>query len=160
MLLVVVSIGSAEASLGGQQSLPFSPWIVLAVLASFLEYTALAFFFGSFLKSSNLVFVILLGLLFGMSAVIGILALKLGPQLWMNLIPVANVDYLLYACIGYLSSPSGSIAMMFNLAGAGAASSTFPTSAMLAYALAGFAISMAVPLAAGSAIFRRAEVKG
>ena len=160
VLLVVVSIGASEASLGGQQSLLFSPWIVLAVLASFLEYAALALFFGSFLKSSNLVFVILLGLLFGVTAGVGIVGLKVGPQLWMNLIPVANVDNLLNACIGYLNAPSGSIAMIFNLAGAGSASSTFSTSAMLAYTLAGFVISMVVPLATGYAIFRRAEVKG
>lgn len=159
-LLTMVSIGAAEASLGNQQSLGFAPWIMLAVLASFLEYSALAFFFGSFLKSSNLVFVILLGLLFGVTAGIGIIGLKFGPQLWMNLIPVANVDNLLYACIGYLNAPSGSLAMIFNLAGAGSASSTFSTSAMLAYTLAGFAISMVVPVAAGYAVFRRAEVKG
>ena len=160
VLLVAVSVGAAQASVGGQQDLLFLPWIALAVLASFLEYSALAFFFGSFLKSSNLVFVILLGLLFGMSAVVGVLALKLGPQLWMNLMPVANVDYLLYACIGYLTAPAGSLAMMFNLAGAGGASATFAASTMLAYTLAGFAICLAVPLAAGYAIFRRAEVNG
>ena len=159
-LLVVVSIVSAEASLGGQGDLLFAPWVVLAVLASFLEYTVLAFFFGSFLRSASLVFFILLGLLFGVTIGVGLLGLKLGPGLWMNLIPVANVDNLLYSVVGYLTAPSGVLAMEINLGGLAGASVNFGAASTLASTLAGFVVSLVVPLVAGYAIFRRAEVQG
>ena len=159
VLLTAVSIGSAEASLGGQGDLLLFPVVAFVALATFIEYTSLAFFFGSFLKSSSQVFLVLLALLFGVTIGVGILGLKFGPQLWMNLIPVANVDNLLYACLAYLAAPSGSVPMIFNLAGAGSASASYSTATMLAWTLAGFVVSLAVPMAAGYVVFRKAEVR-
>jgi ABC-type transport system involved in multi-copper enzyme maturation permease subunit len=158
--LTALAIVAAEASVGGQAHFEWFPWVVLLVLGAFMEYTALAFFFGSFLRSGTMVLGILLGVFLGIVIGVGVLALKVGLQEWMNLLPIANVIDLVYVGTSYIASPSGSITLQSNMGSVEGKPNTVTLASAMPYALAGLAINLVVPLVAGYYLFRRAEVRG
>jgi ABC-type transport system involved in multi-copper enzyme maturation permease subunit len=160
VLLTALAIVCSQASVGGQLHLEWFPLVALVAVAAFVEYTALAFFFGSFLRSGSMVLGILISLFFGLIIGIGIVSLKTGFEEWMGLLPMLNDDVLTYIGLNYVVKPSGIIAVPFTMGSMSGPMNTVSIGTALQYALAGLAINIAVPLAAGYCIFRRAEVTG
>ena len=155
-----VSFLAAEASIGGQAHLGWYPWIILISFGAFLEFTALAFFLGSFIRSGSTLLGVMVAVFIGAIIVLGVASLAFGPQPWMLSFPVANVQELVYVAINYLSSPSGTIVLQANLGpGTSSQAITMMVAPALTYVVAGLVINLMVPFALGYLIFARAEVK-
>jgi ABC-type transport system involved in multi-copper enzyme maturation permease subunit len=162
ILFTILVLVLSEASVGAQTHLDMLPLLVFAELGAFLEFVALAFFIGSFSRSGAMV----LGVLIAMGAMIGVTALvvelQFGFQESMLFLPLVNALFLLGNVIPwYIVHPSGVMVVQGYMLGAGP---TLPVTvavvSALQYALAGLAVTVAVPLVAGYYLFRRAEVKG
>ncbi len=158
--LTALAFVTAEASVGGQVHLDWFPWVALIALGAFMEYTSLAFFFGSFLRSGSMVLGILLAVFFGVAIGVGALALKVGLQEWMNLLPIVNVIDLVYVGTSYIVSPSGNITLQSNMVTLQSQPNIVTLVSALQYALAGLTINLVAPLVAGYFLFRRAEARG
>ena len=107
-----------------------------------------------------------LGVLIAVGAMIGIAALvvelQFGFQESMLFLPLVNSFFLMGHVIPwYVVHPSGVMVVQGYIVGAGPIlPETVTVVSALQYALAGLAVTVAVPLVAGYYFFRRAEVKG
>jgi len=167
LLLLVVStiftllvIGGSEASVGAQSHLEMIPWVVLAEFGAFLEYTALAFFVGSLVRSGTTTLGVLIAVFMLILGAVLIVSLRTGEQEYMFLLPTVNADYLLKTVFYYIFQPFGVMVLQGYALGEGA---TLPVTvsvvSALEYALVGLVANLLAPLAAGYYFFRRAEVK-
>ena len=167
ILLLVVSVlftllvlAASEISIGAQAQLDMLPLLVFAEFGAFLEFAALAFFLGSFARSGEMVLGLLITVFIMITAVVLVLGLKFGLQESMFLIPVVNADFLLNVIPYYIVQPWGVMVLQGYALGAGpTVPVTVTVISALQYVLAGLAISVLTPLAAGYYFFRRAEVK-
>jgi ABC-type transport system involved in multi-copper enzyme maturation permease subunit len=150
---------AAEVSIGGQMHLEWFPWIVLTLLGAFMEFAALAFFLGSFIRSSSMLLGILVAIFFGVIIAVGIVAIAFGQQEWMLAFPIGNVQMLVWVVLNYIQSPSGTIVLQANLELVHGQPSTMILASALNYVLGGLAINLVIPIVLGYFIFSRAEVR-
>jgi ABC-type transport system involved in multi-copper enzyme maturation permease subunit len=161
LLFTLLELAGSEAAVGAQTHLDMFPLLVFAEFGAFTEFTALTFFFGSFSRSGAMVLGILVAVFIVMTAAVLILGLEFGLQEPMFLLPLANADFLLSVVPWYIFQPSGVMVLQGYAMLAGSTPPVVVTVASaLQYVLAGLAINVLAPLAAGYYIFRRAEVKG
>lgn len=167
ILLLLVSasftllvLAASEVSVGGQSQLNVFPLLVSAELGAFLEYAALTFFLGSFIRSGSMVLGILIGLFFALSGAVILLGLQFGLQEPMFLLPIWNVASLLSVVPYYIFHPSGNMVILGALMNHWTPPVSVTISSALEYVAVGFAANLLAALGAGYYFFRRAEVKG
>lgn len=167
LLLIVVSamftllvLATADVSVGAQAQLYWLPVVVFAGFGAFLEYAALAFFFGSFVRSGSMVLGILIALLLVLSGTITVLALHTGEQESMFLLPILNAASLTHVIPYYIFQPTGDMVLKGAFMGTYTPAVSVTAISALEYALAGLALNATIPIIAGYYIFRRKEVKG
>jgi len=160
VLLTALAIATSEVSMGGQLHPEWLPLVALTAFGAFLEYAALAWVISPLLRSRSMALGGLIGLFFGITVGFSLLTLRFGLQEWMFLLPVVNVDSLIYVVSRYLVNPSGSILLVATAGVVQSPANSVSAVSALRFALAGLAIEIVVPLIAGYYFFRRAEVKG
>jgi len=160
VFFTLLVLAGSEASVGAQAQLNMFPLLVLAEFGAFLEFAALAFFFGSFARSGAMVLGILIALGFGITVSLLLLGVRFGLQEVMFLVPLANAGFLFSVIPWYIVQPWGVMVLQGYVIGAG---STVPVVvtvvSALQYVLAGLSVSVVGPLVAGYYLFRRAEVR-
>lgn len=156
---LLVLVGS-EASIGAQSHLDMLPLLVFADFGALLEFTALAFFLGSFSRSGAMVLGILITIFFFVTAAVLVLGLQFGFQESMFFLPVANGDFLFTVIPWYVVQPWGVMVLQGNMLTAPTVPVVVTVISAMQYVVAGLAATVAVPLAAGYYLFRRAEVRG
>jgi len=167
LLLLVVStvftllvVAGSEVSVGAQSHLEMIPLVVLAEFGAFLEYTALAFFVGSLVRSGTTTLGILITVFIVILGSVLVVSLNTGEQEYMFLLPTVNADYLLKSVFYYIFQPFGVMVLQGYALGAG---TTSPVAVMvisaLEYAVVGLLANLLAALAAGYYFFRKAEVK-
>jgi ABC-type transport system involved in multi-copper enzyme maturation permease subunit len=159
-LFTLLVLAASEAAVGAQAHLDMIPLVVFAEFGAFLEYAALAFFFGSFVRSGSMVLGILVGVFFGISSMVILLALQFGIQESMFLLPVANADFLLNVMPYSIIQPSGNMVLQGALMGAWTPQVTVTVTSAIEYVVAGLAMNLVAAFVAGYYFFRKAEVKG
>ena len=158
MAFTVVSYLAAEGSIGNQINfVEWFPWVTLTALGAFMEFVALAFLLGSFMRSGSMLPWILTGIFFGVIIAVGILKMEIGIQMWQLALPIVNVQQFVYVVVNYIQSPSGNIVLYATLGRNQTITVTLVSA--LKYVLTGLAINIIVPLVLGYFIFRRAEVR-
>ena len=168
LLLLVVSVlftllvlAASEISIGAQTQLDMIPLLVFAEFGAFLEFAALAFFLGSFARSGEMALGLLITVFIMITAVAFVLGAKFGLQESMFLLPVVNADFLLNVIPYYIVQPWGVMVLQgYSIVAGPTVPVIVSVISALQYALAGLAINVITPLAAGYYLFRRAEVKG
>ena len=159
VLFTLLVLAGSEVSVGAQAQLYMFPLLVFAEFGAFLEFAALAFFFGSFVRSGAMVLGILIALVFGITGTLLLLGLQFGLQESMFLVPIANADFLLQAVPYYVYQPWGVMVIQGYLMSAPTQPVVVTVISALEYVLSGLAIIVVSSLAAGFYFFRRAEVK-
>jgi len=159
VLFTLLVLAGSEVSVGAQAQLYMFPLLVFAEFGAFAEFAALAFFFGSFVRSGAMVLGILIALVFGITGTLLLLGLQFGLQESMFLVPIANADFLLQAVPYYVYQPWGVMVIQGYLMSAPTQPVVVTVISALEYVLSGFAIIVVSSLAAGFYFFRRAEVK-
>jgi ABC-type transport system involved in multi-copper enzyme maturation permease subunit len=167
LLLLVVSVlftllvlAGSEASVGSQAQLYTFPLLVFAEFGAFLEFAALAFFFGSFSRSGLMVLGILIALVFGVTGTVLVLGLHFGLQESMFLVPMANADFLINVVPYYIYQPWGVMVLQGSFNGAATQPVVVTVISALEYAVSGLVMIVVSALIAGYYVFRRSEVKG
>ena len=156
-LLVLVA---SEASVGAQTHLDMFPLLVFAEFGAFLEFAALAFFFGSFSRSGAMVLGILITAFVMVLATALLLGLRFGLQESMFLLPSVNAAFLLNVVPYYVVQPWGVMVLQGGFIGSPTVPVVVTVISAMQYVVAGLAINLVVPLVAGYYLFRRAEVRG
>ena len=167
LLLLVVSalftlliLAGSEASVGAQAQLYMFPLLVFAEFGAFLEFAALAFFFGSFSRSGLMVLGILIAVFLGITGTVLVLGLKFGLQESMFLVPMMNADFLINVVPYYIYQPWGVMVLQGRFNGAPTQPVVVTVTSALEYSLLGLVMIVVSALIAGYFIFRRSEVKG
>ncbi len=165
LLLLVVStvftllvVAGSEVSVGAQSHLEMIPLVILAEFGAFLEYTALAFFVGSLVRSGTTTLGILITVFILILGTVLIVSLYTGEQEYMFLLPTANVDFLLKVIFYYIFQPFGVMALQGNMLQSYTVPVTVTVIAALEYAVVGLLANLLAAFAAGYYFFRRAEV--
>ena len=159
VLFTLLVLAGSEVSVGAQAQLYMFPLLVFAEFGAFVEFAALAFFFGSFVRSGAMVLGILIALVFGITGTLLLLGLQFGLQESMFLVPIANADFLLQAVPYYVYQPWGVMVIQGYLMSAPTQPVVVTVISALEYVLSGLAIIVVSSLAAGYYFFRGAEVK-
>jgi len=159
VLFTLLVLAGSEVSVAAQAQLYMFPLLVFAEFGAFVEFAALAFFFGSFVRSGAMVLGILIALVFGITGTLLLLGLQFGLQESMFLVPIANADFLLQAVPYYVYQPWGVMVIQGYLMSAPTQPVVVTVISALEYVLSGLAIIVVSSLAAGYYFFRRAEVK-
>ena len=156
-LLVVVG---SEISVGVQSHLEMIPLLVFAEFGTFLEYTALAFLFGSLARSGSMVLGILVATSFLILSTMLALSLRFGEQEAMFLLPMVNVDFLLKVVPYYVFQPWGVMVLQGGFLGNYTPPVAITVVSGVEYAVAGLSANVVVALLAGYYFFKNAEVRG
>jgi len=159
VLFTLLVLAGSEVSVGAQAQLYMFPLLVFGEFGAFVEFAALAFFFGSFVRSGAMVLGILIALVFGITGTLLLVGLQFGLQESMFLVPIANADFLLQAVPYYVYQPWGVMVIQGYLMSAPTQPVVVTVISALEYVLSGLAIIVVSSLAAGYYFFRRAEVK-
>lgn len=159
VLFTLVVLAGSEVSVGTQAQLYMFPLLVFAEFGAFLEFAALAFFFGSFVRSGAMVLGILIALVFVITGAVLVLGLQFGLQESMFLVPIANADFLINVISYYIYQPWGVMVLQGGLLGAATQPIVVTVISALEYAVSGLVMIVVSALIAGYYIFRRAEVK-
>ena len=159
VLFTLLVLAGSEVSVAAQAQLYMFPLLVFAEFGAFVEFAALAFFFGSFVRSGAMVLGILIALVFGITGTLLLLGLQFGLQESMFLVPIANADFLLQAVPYYVYQPWGVMVIQGYLMSAPTQPVVVTVISALEYVLSGLAIIVVSSLAAGYYFFRGAEVK-
>jgi ABC-type transport system involved in multi-copper enzyme maturation permease subunit len=167
LLLLVVSIvftllviAGSEASVGVQSNLEMIPLVVFAEFGAFLEYTALAFFVGSLVRSGTTTLGVLITVFILVLGTVLVASLYAGEQEYMFLLPAANAVFLLKVTFYYIVQPFGVMVLQGNMLQSYTVPVTVSVIAALEYAVVGLLANLLAAFAAGYYFFRRAEVKG
>lgn len=160
VLFTLVVLAGSEVSVGTQAQLYMFPLLVFAEFGAFLEFAALAFFFGSFVRSGAMVLGILIALVFGITGALLVLGLQFGLHESMFLVPIANADFLINVIPYYIYQPWGVMVLQGNMMTAATQPVVVTVISALEYAVSGLVMIVVSALIAGYYIFRRAEVKG
>lgn len=158
-VFTLLVLATSEISVGAQSHLEMFPLLMSAQLGAFLDYAALAFFFGSFVRSGTMVLEILVGVFFVMLATVTALILQIGEQVWTFFLPVANADFLLHVVPYYIFQPSGTMILLGGYMGNWSPPVAVASISALEFVAAGLVVNLFVALVGGYYIFRRAEVK-
>ena len=159
-ITVLVAAGAAEASVGGQIQLGWAPAFVLLLTLVFLNFAAIAFFFGSFLRSGTLVIGATLGAYFGATIAVIVAIFTVGMGYWLYAVPMVSSDPLIGALQSIIVSPSGSTVLTSSVGPLGSHRFTVPNLANFLYALVSVLAESATFLGLGYLLYRRSEVKG
>ena len=165
-LLLIVStvftllvVAGSEASVGVQSHLEMVPLVVSAEFGAFLEYTALAFFIGSLVRSGTTTLGMLITVFIVILGTVLVVSLYTGEQEYMFLLPMVNADFLLKAIFYYIFQPFGVMVLQGNMLQAYTVPVTVTVVVALEYAMVGLLANVLIAFVAGYYFFRRAEVK-
>lgn len=157
---VGIALGAADISLGGQIQLAWAPGFVALLTLVFLNFAAVAFFLGSFLRSGTLVIGGTLGVFVGVTVATLVAFFTLGVGYWAYAVPMVNSDPLVGALQLIISSPAGSTIISENAGPLGSRMLTVSNFDNLVYALVSVLTESAALLGLGYLLYRRSEVKG
>jgi ABC-type transport system involved in multi-copper enzyme maturation permease subunit len=167
LFLLVVStvftllvIAGSEASVGAQSHLEMIPLVVFAEFGAFLEYTALAFFVGSLVRSGTTTLGILITVFILILGTVLTVSLYTGEQEYMFLLPTVNPDFLLKVIFYYIFQPFGVMVLQGAFLTAPTQQVVVTVVSAMEYAVAGLLANIVAALAVGYYFFREAEVKG
>ena len=159
ILFTLLELAGSIASVGAQTQLDMFPLLVLAEFGAFLEFAALAFFFGSFARSGAMVLGILITALLFITGIALLLGLQFGLHEYMFFLPVTNAEFLVNVVPYYVVQPWGVMVLQGNMLSAPTVPVVVSVISALQDVVAGFLINLVAALGAGYYFFRRAEVK-
>ena len=159
VLFTLLVLAGSWVSVGAQAQMYTFPLLVFAEFGAFVEFAALAFFVGSFVRSGAMVLGILITMVFGITGILLVLGLQFGLQESMFLVPVANADFLVQVIPYYIYQPWGVMVLQGYLMTAPTQPVVVTVISALEYALSGLAIIVVSAFSTGYYFFRRAEVK-
>ena len=158
LLIVGIVLGLAEAVAGTQNYLLWTVPVALAFMLELMVFASLSIFLGSIIKSSGFTIIALLAAFFALLIATIIAQIKLGFQLWITFVPLANVNLIQGSLNAYFRNPAAELPVNYNVGGVSGVSYV-PASLVLSYSLLGVLLSIVIFIAMGYAVFRKSEVR-